>query len=116
MYPMWLAATVGRTIVGGYLVAALMLFTAAAITTWLLWSLVRFRALYFALAPTLLLYAPMNWDLIAVAAMTTAVSLTIRGRLRSAGIATGTGVAAKAIPGVACAPMSRTRRKDGSVQ
>jgi hypothetical protein len=116
MYPMWLAAAAGGTILGDYYVAAFLLFAAAAVTTWLLWRLVRLRALYFAAAPTLLLYGPMNWDLIAVAAMTTAAYLFIRGRPRSAGIAAGIGVAAKAIPGVACAPMSLARRKDGGVK
>src|SRR5437867_13160464 len=57
----------------------------------------------------------MNWDLIAVAAMMGAVAFHLLRRDREAGVATGLGIAAKLIPGVACAPMTLVRDRGGRV-
>ncbi len=50
-----------------YLVNALMLLGCAALVAVCLYVMNGARALYFALAPTLLIYGTMNWDLLAVA-------------------------------------------------
>jgi uncharacterized membrane protein len=113
MFPMWAAARVGQSSIGTYLVAAIILLVGAALTTWLLWTVVGIRALYFAAAPTLLMYGPLNWDLVAVATMTAAAALFLRGRQRNAGIAAGIGTAAKLMPGIACAPMTFLRDRSG---
>ena len=115
MFPMWAAAQAGQSPTGAYLVAAIILLVAAGLTTWLLWTVVGMRALYFAAAPTLVMYGPLNWDLIAVASMIAAVVLYLRGRQRTAGIAAGIGTAAKLMPGIACAPMTFSRDRSGSV-
>jgi hypothetical protein len=115
MFPMWVAAQAGRSPTGTYLVAAIILLMGAALTTWLLWTVVGLRAFYFAAAPTLLMYGPLNWDLFAVAAMTAAAVLYLRGRHSTAGIAAGIGTAAKVMPGIACAPMTFLRDRSGGV-
>jgi hypothetical protein len=113
MFPMWAAARIGRSPVGTYLVAAFILLAGAALTTWLLWSVVGIRSLYFAAAPTLLMYGPLNWDLLAVALMTAVAVLYLRRRDGPAGIAAGIGTAAKFMPGIACAPMTFFRDRAG---
>jgi uncharacterized membrane protein len=113
MYPMWLAARVGHSPEIRFLAAGTILFASALLTAWLLWRIVGVRAFYFAAAPTLLLYGPMNWDLIAVAAMMAAVAFHLHRRDPEAGVATGLGIAAKVLPGVACAPMTFVRDRAG---
>ena len=113
MYPMWAAAKVGHSPAGTYFTAAIILLLGAVLTTWLLWTIVGMRALYFAAAPTLLMYGPLNWDLVAVASMTAAVALYVRGRPGTAGVAAGLGTAAKVMPGIACAPMTFFRGRSG---
>jgi hypothetical protein len=115
MFPMWAAAQAGRSPTAAYLVAAIILLVAAGLTTWLLWTVVGMRALYFAAAPTLVMYGPLNWDLMAVASMTGAAVLYLRGRQGTAGIAAGIGTAAKLMPGIACAPMTVSRDRSGSL-
>ena len=116
MYPMWLSAWVGGSPLGTYLAAAALLITAACLTTWFLWKLVGPRALYFAAAPTLLLYGPMNWDLLGVVAMTAALYWFLRGRRSLAAIAVGVGAAAKIMPGLACAPMAFSRTSNRRIR
>jgi uncharacterized membrane protein len=113
MIAMWGATSASGGPVGMFAISAAMLLVAAAIATLLLWRLVGRRALFFAAAPTLLLYGPVNWDLLAVAAMVGAVALYLRGRWGAAGVATGLGVAAKLIPGVGCAPLVFRREASG---
>jgi hypothetical protein len=116
MLAMWATASAAGGPAGMFALSAAMLFVAAAIVALLLWRLVGRRALFFAAAPTLLLYGPLNWDLLAVAAMVGAVALYLRGRSGASGVATGLGVAAKLIPGVACAPLAFLRRADGHLR
>jgi len=59
--------------------------------------------LYFALAPTVLLYAFMNWDLLAVAMTTAATFLFFRRRDGWAGLLLGLGVATKLYPALVLA-------------
>jgi uncharacterized membrane protein len=60
--------------------------------------------LYFALAPTLLIYGFMNWDLIAVAFATAATLLYLRRRDVGAGVLLGLGAAAKVYPALLLVP------------
>jgi hypothetical protein len=115
MFPMWAAAQAGQSPTGTYLVAAIILLVAAGLTAWLLWTVVGMRAMYFAAAPTLVMYGPLNWDLMAVASMTAAAVLYLRGRQSAAGIAAGIGTAAKLMPGIACAPMTFSRDRPGGL-
>jgi Glycosyltransferase family 87 len=75
------------------------------------------RLWWWALAPALAVYAFLNWDPLAVVALTAAVALHVRGRDLGAGIAAGLGVAAKLIPGVliplvVAARLAQGRRRD----
>ena len=57
------------------------------------------RALYVALAPTILLYAFLNWDLLAVATTALAFLALQRKRTVAAGVALGVGASTKLYPG-----------------
>lgn len=75
------------------------------------------RLLWFAAAPTLVVYAFMNWDPPAVFALVAAIVLHLRGADGAAGVAAGLGTAAKLFPGflvplVAAARLAQGRRDD----
>ena len=74
--------------------------------------MVRGRALYFALAPTLLIYGTMNWDLFAVALATAALLAFFRRRDGWAGVLLGLGAAAKFYPAMLVVPLIAQRLKD----
>ncbi|WP_346620651.1 glycosyltransferase 87 family protein [Blastococcus montanus] len=57
------------------------------------------RLLWWAAAPTLLLYAFFNWDTLPVALLLGAVLLHVRGRHTASGVLAGLGAAAKVFPG-----------------
>ena len=65
------------------------------------------RALYFALAPTLLIYGTMNWDLLAVALATVGLLVFFRRRDGGRGALLGLGAAAKFYPGMLARPLDR---------
>ena len=69
------------------------------------------RALYFALAPTLLVYGTMNWDLLAVAFATGAMLLFMRKRDTASGLMLGLGAAAKLFPALLALPLIAQRIK-----
>jgi hypothetical protein len=95
MYAMWVTVR-PFTGAGGFLLSnALLLGMAAGVVAVCLHVLCGRRALWFALAPTLLVYGFMNWDLIAVAFATAGTLAFLRGRDRSAGVLLGLGTAAK---------------------
>jgi uncharacterized membrane protein len=70
------------------------------------------RALYFALAPTLLVYGTMNWDLLAVAFATAGMLLFFRRRDTGAGAMMGLGAAAKLFPGLLAVPLILQRIRE----
>ena len=70
MWFMRVAAWVGHGYGGFFWANVFLLTLAALVTTWALYRMVGARALYFAAAPTLLIYGFMNWDLLAVALAT----------------------------------------------
>lgn len=75
----------------------------ALLTSWLLYRMTGVRSLYFALAPTVLLYAFMNWDLLAVAMTTAATFLFFRRRDGWVGLLLGLGMATKLYPALVLA-------------
>jgi uncharacterized membrane protein len=82
-----------------YLVAnALLLAPFGLMTAWLLGKMAGARALLFAAAPALALYAFHNWDLLAVAAATSGFYLWWRGHPVWAAVAFGVGAALKMYP------------------
>lgn len=58
------------------------------------------RLLWWAAAPTLIVYATLNWDPVAILCLVGAIVLHLRGRDTLSGVAAGIGVAAKFLPGV----------------
>ncbi len=93
---------------------AFLLAAAAVVTAVALYMAVGRRALFFALAPTLAIYAFTNWDLIAVAFAAVGTLLYLRRRDAWSGVMLGLGGAAKLYPLLLVVPFvaGRFRRKD----
>jgi uncharacterized membrane protein len=98
--------------------AAILALAAVAIAV-SLYLMVGARALYFALAPTLLVYGFMNWDLIAVALATLATLAFLDRRDATSGALLGAGTAAKLYPALLVVPFVldrfRSRREVGGI-
>jgi uncharacterized membrane protein len=88
-----------------YYANAILLTAAGGGVAACLWRLVGRRALWFALAPTLLIYGTMNWDLFAVALSTAALVAFAARRDVWAGVLVGLGAAAKFYPGLLLIPL-----------
>lgn len=82
-------------------------------TAWMLFRVTGERALYFAVAPTLLVYAFVNWDLLAVALATAGTLFYLRDRDEWSGAFLGLGAAAKLYPALLLVPfvLGRIRRR-----
>jgi uncharacterized membrane protein len=119
MYAMWVAAGPAETFSGFFYANAFLLAIAAFIVAISLYMLSGPRALYFSLAPTLLIYAFVNWDLYAVAAATVGTLAFLRGRDRASGALLGIGAAFKMYPALLLIPFMaerfRRREPDGAV-
>lgn len=102
----------GDSYAGFFYVNAALLLACAAVVAVCLYVMVRGRALYFALAPTLLIYGTMNWDLFAVAFATAAFLAFFRRRDGWAGVLLGLGAAAKFYPAMLIVPLIAQRLKD----
>jgi uncharacterized membrane protein len=105
MYLMRVAAWAGHTYRSFYYANAAILTGFALVTAWCLWLLVGPRALWFGLAPTLLVYGTVNWDLAAVACATAALLAWAKRRDGWAGILIGVGAAAKFYPVLLIVPL-----------
>ncbi|MEX2420200.1 MAG: glycosyltransferase 87 family protein, partial [Actinomycetota bacterium] len=86
-----------------YANAALLWLAAFWIAMWL-YLMVGARALYFAAAPTLAIYATMNWDLLAVALATAGTLMYLRRRDVWSGVLLGLGAAFKFYPALLVIP------------
>jgi uncharacterized membrane protein len=105
MWAMRLAAWVSGADVAAFFYANVALLTLAAFVTALcLYLMVGARALYFALAPSLLVYGYINWDLLAVAFATAATFLYLKRRDIPAGVLLGLGAATKFYPALLLVP------------
>ena len=102
----------GDSYAGFYYVNAALLLACAVVTAVCLYVMVRGRALYFALAPTLLIYGTVNWDLFAVALSTAALLAFFRRRDGWAGVLLGLGAAAKFYPAMLVVPLIAHRLRD----
>jgi len=113
MYVMRVAAWIGGEQHAPFFFAnALLLAIAAAATAVCLWLLAGRRALWFALAPTLLIYGTVNWDLVAVALATGALVAFASRRDGLAGVLLGIGAAAKLYPALLVVPLALQRMQD----
>ena len=110
MWAMRAAAGVSGPDVGRFFIANAILLTLAAVVVVIGVALVAGRrALWVALAPTLLIYAFMNWDLIAVAFATAATVAYLWRRDVAAGALLGLGAAAKLYPALLVIPFVAAR-------
>ena len=105
MYVMRLAAWVSEGVEGFFWANVFLLTVCAVAITICLYLLAGARALYFALAPTLLVYGFINWDLVAVAFATGALLAYARRANVWAGVLIGLGAAAKVYPGLLLVPL-----------
>jgi len=112
MYAMRVAAWMSNGLAGFFYANALLLAIAAFVIAVCLYLMVGPRALYFALAPTLLIYGFVNWDLLAVAFATAATLAYLNRRDVWSGILLGLGVAAKLYPVLLVVPFVAGRFKD----
>ncbi len=112
MYFMRAAAWIGGSTTAGFFTtnAVLLWVCAAAIASFI--YLLGGKALWFALAPTLLIYGFMNWDLLAVALATGALVAFARRRDGLAGVLLGLGAAAKFYPAMLVSPLIAQRLRD----
>jgi uncharacterized membrane protein len=113
---MWAASAFGGGEGSFFVANALLLSLAALAVSWLLFRARGGRAWYFALAPTLALYAFLNWDLLAVALATAGTVAFLRRRDAAAGALLGLGVATKLYPILLLVPFALQRRRDGDAR
>lgn len=103
-----------------YFVNAALLFVCALLIAFFLYLMAGRRALYFALAPTLLVYSTMNWDLLAVVFATGGLLYLFNRRDGTAGAMLGLGAAAKLYPAMLAVPFIgqrlRDRRPDAAIR
>jgi uncharacterized membrane protein len=112
MYAMRLAAWTSDGVSGFFYTNVVLLSIAAFVVLVCLYLLVGSRALYFAVAPTLLIYGFMNWDLLAVAFATAATLAYLNRRDVWAGALLGLGAAAKIYPALLLLPFVLGRFRD----
>jgi uncharacterized membrane protein len=112
MFAMYLTAQPVSTAATFFYSNVFLLSIAAVVVAVGLYLLVGTRALWFALAPTLLIYGFMNWDLLAVALATAATVAFLRRRDVAAGILLGLGTAAKLYPVLLIVPFAAQRFRE----
>jgi uncharacterized membrane protein len=113
MYFMRASAWISDGFAGFFHVNALLLGILALATAAVLYRMTGMRALFFALAPTLLIYAFVNWDLLAVALAAGATLAYLRNRDGASGALLGLGAAAKLYPALLVVPFVMGRLKQG---
>ena len=89
-------------------VNVVLLLACALVITWCLERLGAATAL-FAVAPTLLIYGTMNWDLVPVAFATVATFAFLKRREVASGVLLGIGAAAKLYPALLVLPFAADR-------
>lgn len=110
---MWLTVLPTESARGFFLLNVAGLAAAATVTAVLLFRLVGTRAWYFVAAPSLMLLAFINWDLLPVALSTAAVFAHLKNRQGLAGILLGLGVATKFYPILLLVPIAMALRHRG---
>ena len=115
MYAMRVGA-LGGGVSGFFYASAILLSLCAAITGFVLARRTGVRALYFAAAPTLLLFGLMNWDLVGIVFMVLAIDAFLRDRDVLSGVWLGLAVAAKFFPVLLLVPFGLDRWRAGRRQ
>lgn len=113
---MWLmraAGAIGQDLSSFFRVNAALLALAGLATAVMLFLLVGKDSLFFAAAPSLVLYAFHNWDLYAAAMATAAMFAFLRGKDRTSGVFLGIGASTKLFPALLLLPLAADRSKHG---
>src|SRR5687767_381335 len=110
----WLASAVTSSGLGFVRVNMVIVAVASLTTAWILWRHWGRRAMLFAAAPSLVLYAFVNWDMLSVVFAVAAVSAFVRRRDVPAGVLLGIGAAIKVFPGLLILPMAAERWREGN--
>lgn len=105
----WATSLLADTRTGFLLVSAVALAPFAVLTAWQLHRMAGRRALLWAAAPALVLYALHNWDLLAVAAATSGFWAWWRGRSVWAAVLFAVGACLKIYPGLFLVPLAVDR-------
>jgi uncharacterized membrane protein len=115
----WLTSALTSSALDFVRLTMMMLGACGLIIVWILWRETGRRALLFAAAPTLALYAFLNWDLVALLFGVASVAAFIRKRDLSAGVLLGVGAAIKVFPALLLVPMMaecwREGRRHGAI-
>jgi uncharacterized membrane protein len=111
-FGMALAGIPATTYASFFLWNAAMLAALGLVTSWALTRLVGVRALFFAAAPTLVVYSFVNWDLIAVALAALGTWAYLRDRDGPAAVLLGLGAAAKIFPALLVVPFALGRLRE----
>jgi len=106
---MWATGALAKDWKSYLSVSALFLAPFGLLTAWLALKMAGRRALLFAAAPAVVLYAFHNWDLLVVAAVALGMWLWTKGRPGAAGVAFGLGAALKLYPLFFLAPLVMER-------
>ena len=113
------ASLVGGSIAAFFWANALMLWLCALVIAACCYFMVGRRALYVALAPTLLLSGVLNWDLFAIALSCLGLLYFFTRRDVASGVFIGLGAAAKFFPALLVIPLVvdrlRSRERDRSI-
>jgi uncharacterized membrane protein len=110
---MAVGASMSESHAGFFWVNAALLSGLAMATAVALFLMVGSRALLFAAAPTLAVYAFVNWDLLAVALATLGTLAFLDRRDVAAGLLLGVGAAAKLYPALLVVPFAAERLRHG---
>lgn len=110
---MWASGRLTDDYVGYLYVSALLLAPFGIAAAYLLARMSGLRALLFAAAPAIVLYAFHNWDLLVVAASVAGIWAWHRGRTAWAAVAFGVGAALKMYPALFILPLALQRWRAG---
>jgi hypothetical protein len=110
---LWLAAAATPSALAFVQLNMLAATMACLGAVYLLWRLVGNRAWWFAAAPTVALYAFLNWDLVALVCAVAALAAFARRRDPAAGAWLGLGAAIKAFPALLLLPLLAERVREG---
>jgi uncharacterized membrane protein len=111
---MWLVGTLTSGASEYFRVSVLLLFPFGLLVAFLLTRMAGWRALLWAAAPALALYAFVNWELLVVSAAVAGLWLWWRGRAVWAGVAFGIGAALKVFPILFLVPLAIERWTAGN--
>jgi Glycosyltransferase family 87 len=115
-FTVYLASLPSRSGVSFFNWTAAFLTGCSLIVAWGLHKMVGSRALMFAVAPSLLLYAYFNWDVLALSFATLATLAFFRRRDALSGTLLGLGASAKLYPALLVVPFVAARWRDGRRQ